>query len=117
VWEIEYYEAADGQIPVKEFIETLIIKERAKVARTVDLLEEFGIKLGMPYAEHVEGDLWELRTRLANKRYRIIYFLNTGQSFILLHGFVKKTQKMPKKEINIAKQSLADYLSRRRKRK
>ena len=117
MWGIEFYEAANGQIPVKEFIEALNIKERAKVARTVDLLEEFGINLGMPYAEYVEEDLWELRVRFANNRYRIIYFLNTGQKFILLHGFIKKTQKMPKKEIKVAKQRLADYLTRRRKRK
>jgi hypothetical protein len=78
VWGIEYYEAVRGQIPVKEFIENLKIKERAKVARTIDLLEEFGINLGMPYAEHVEGDLWELRARLATNRYRIIYFLYTA---------------------------------------
>lgn len=39
MWEIEYYSAANGQIPVKEFIEALSVKERAKVARTIDLLE------------------------------------------------------------------------------
>ncbi len=117
MWEIEYYETHNGQIPVKEFIEALKIKERAKIARTIDLLEEFGVNLDMPYAKHVEGNLWELRARLANNRYRIIYFLNTGQKFILLHGYVKKTQKMPKKEIKVAKQKLVDYLSRRRKRK
>lgn len=112
MWGIEYYKAANGQIPVKEFIETLNIKEMAKVARTIDLLEEFGINLGMPYAEHVEGGLWELRVRLAKNRYRIIYFLHAGQKFILLHGFVKKTHKLPKKEINVAKQRLRDYISR-----
>jgi phage-related protein len=114
VWEIEYYEAANGQIPVREFIETLNVKERAKVAWTIDLLMEFGINLGMPYAEHVEGDLWELRARLSNSRYRIIYFLNTGKVFIMLHGFVKKTQKISKNDLDIANKRLRDYSSRRR---
>ncbi|MDD5703212.1 MAG: type II toxin-antitoxin system RelE/ParE family toxin [Dehalococcoidales bacterium] len=117
MWGIEYYKAASGQIPVKEFIEALNVKERAKVARTIDLLEEFGINLGMPYAEHVEGELWELRARLSNNRYRIIYFLNTGQVFIMLHGFVKKTQKIPKSEIKIANKRLREYISRRRSEK
>jgi len=42
LWLIEYYETSNGQIPVKEFIEALNVKEKAKVARTIDLLEEFG---------------------------------------------------------------------------
>jgi len=112
MWEIEYYMAANGRIPVKEFIDALNFKEKAKVARTIDLLEEFGINLGMPYAEHVEGELWELRARLSNNRYRIIYFLITGEKFIMLHGFVKKTQKISKNELEIAKKRLRDYISR-----
>ncbi len=114
MWEIEYYAATNGQIPVKEFVEALNVKERAKVARTIDLLEEFGINLGMPYAEHVEGELWELRARLSHNRYRIIYFLNTGDVFVMLHGFVKKTQRISKNEIEIAKTRLRDYMSQRR---
>jgi phage-related protein len=114
VWEIEYYETADGHIPVKEFIEALNVKERAKVAWTIDLLEEFGINLGMPYAEHIEGELWELRARLSHNRYRIIYFLNTGKVFIMLHGFVKKTQKISKNELDMAKNNLRGYIHQRR---
>jgi phage-related protein len=114
MWEIEYYEDADGQRPVQEFIDALDIKTKAKVARTVDLLEEFGINLSMPYAEHIESNLWELRTRLANSRYRIIYFLNTGKVFVLLHGFVKKTRKISKTDLQIARNRLKDYLLRRR---
>ena len=59
-WEIEYFETGKGRCPVQEFIDTLDTRSKAKIARTLDLLEEFGIKLGMPYAKHVEGDLWEL---------------------------------------------------------
>jgi hypothetical protein len=62
-WKIEYFETAKGKCPVQEFIDSLDTRSKAKIARTLDLLEEFGIKLGMPYAKHVEGDLWELRTR------------------------------------------------------
>jgi phage-related protein len=116
MWDIEYYQAPDGRYPVKEFIELLDIKAKAKIARTIDLLEEFGIKLGMPFAEHVEGELWELRIRLANNRYRIIYFLDTGKVFIMLHGFVKKTKRISKNDLEIAKKRLHDYMSRRRQR-
>jgi phage-related protein len=72
-WEIEYFETGKGRCPVQEFIDSLDTRSKAKIARTLDLLEEFGIKLGMPYAKHVEGDLWELRTRAGSNQYRIIY--------------------------------------------
>jgi hypothetical protein len=49
-WEIEYFETGKGRCPVQEFIDTLDTRSKAKIARTLDLLEEFGIKLGMPYA-------------------------------------------------------------------
>ena len=114
MWEIEYYEASRGRFPVKEFIDDLNAKEKAKIARTIDLLEEFGIDLGMPYAKHVEGELWELRARLSNNRLRILYFLNSGSVFIMLHGFVKKTQRVTKVDLEIARQRLGDYLLQRR---
>ena len=114
MWEIEYYKDASGRWPVKEFIDELGVKERAKVAWTIDLLEEFGISLGMPYAEHVEGELWELRARLASNRYRIIYFLYTGKTFVMLHGFAKKTQKISRADLQIARNRLKDHRLRRR---
>lgn len=53
-WEIEFYETADGEIPVKEFIDKLPPKARAKVARAIDLLEEYGLELKAP---HVKASL------------------------------------------------------------
>ena len=114
MWIVEYYEVKEWSYPVREFIDSLDIKAKAKMARTIDLLEEFGIDLGMPYAEHIEGKLWELRTRLSNNRYRIIYFLDAGKTFILLHGFVKKTEKVFKADLVIARNRMGDYLSKRR---
>jgi hypothetical protein len=67
-WEIEYFGTAKGKCPVQEFIDSLDARSKAKIARTLDLLEESGIKLGMPYAKHVEGDLWELRTRVGSNQ-------------------------------------------------
>ncbi|MBI2957623.1 MAG: type II toxin-antitoxin system RelE/ParE family toxin [Chloroflexi bacterium] len=53
MWQVEYYETSKGRRPVADFIESLDVKSRAKIARTVDLLEEFGTDLGMPYAKHL----------------------------------------------------------------
>ncbi|MBM4465769.1 MAG: type II toxin-antitoxin system RelE/ParE family toxin [Chloroflexi bacterium] len=70
----------------------------------------YNLQLGLPYVKHLEGKLWELRIRAGRKAYRVIYFAFTGQRFILLHAFLKKTQKTPRKQIAIAQRRLADFL-------
>jgi phage-related protein len=115
LWNIEYYESASGKYPVEEFIDSLEVKSQARIAKTLDLLEEFGIELGMPYTKYLERQLWELRIRVGRNRYRIIYFLHTEKTFILLHGFSKKTDAVSRADIEIAKNRRDDYLSRRRK--
>ncbi len=113
-WRIEYYQSGNGKYPVEEFIDSLETKSQARIARTIDLLEEFGIGLGMPYARYLEKQLWELRVRLGRNRYRIIYFLATEKTFIFLHGFSKKTDIVPRADLEIAKNRRDDFLSRRR---
>jgi phage-related protein len=114
VWSIEYYQSETGRNPVAEFIDSLEIAARARVARTLDLLEEFGIELGMPYTRHLTNQLWELRIRQARNRYRIIYFLSCGKTFVLLHGLIKKTGPVPRSALEIAERRRNDYLSRKR---
>jgi phage-related protein len=116
VWSIEYYQSEAGRSPVKEFIDSLDTKSKARVARTLDLLEEFGTDLGMPYAKHLEEQLWELRIRHSRNRYRIIYFLTTGQTFVLLHGLIKKTGPVPRSDLETAERRRDDYLSRRKRK-
>lgn len=113
MWNIKYYQSVAGNSPVQEYVDSLDAASRAKVARTFDLLEEFGIRLGMPYAKHLEKQLWELRIRQGRNRYRIIYFLATGQTFILLHGLTKKTGPVPRGDLEIAENRRDDYLSRK----
>ena len=117
LWNIEYYQSANGKYPVKEFIDALEVKSQARVGRTLDLLEEFGIKLGMPYARYLEKQLWELRVRLGRNRYRVIYFLPEGKTFILLHGFSKKTDAVSRADLELAQSRRDDYLARRRQGK
>ena len=114
MWEIEYYETDKVRCQIREFIDALDNKSRAKVARTIDLLEQFGINLGMPYAKHVEEELWELRTRVGTNQYRIIYFLFTGRVFILLHGFLKKSSRIAERDLKIARDRRDEFLSRGR---
>ena len=106
-WEIEFYEDNNSDIPLDNFLDSLPIKEQTKIAWTIDLLERTGINLTLPYAKHIEDKIWELRIQ----NNRILYFLK-DKTFILLHGFKKKTNKLPKKEKNIATIRMKDYLER-----
>tara|TARA_B100000745_G_scaffold204069_2_gene134762 strand:+ start:811 stop:1113 length:303 start_codon:yes stop_codon:yes gene_type:complete len=85
---------------VETFIEGLDEKEIAKVIRTIELLEEFGNKLGMPHSKHIDDGLLELRIR-GKREIRIFYCFSKNKA-ILLHACIKKTQKTPVKELNKA---------------
>jgi phage-related protein len=61
--------------------------------------------------EKVEGrDFWELRTRVRGDIYRTFYFAHTGKKFVLLHAYQKKSQKAPRKELDVAEERMRDYL-------
>lgn len=89
---------------IENFIESLPIEIGAKVVRSITLLEMSGSYLNMPHSKKVADKLFELRTR-GQQEVRIFYTFHQG-SAILLHGFVKKSQKTPPKEIEIAQNKI-----------
>jgi phage-related protein len=115
-WAIEYYETTEGKRPVKEFIATLSPESKAKYIFIADLLEEYGIGVKEPYVKTLTGKrkLFEIRIKDKANIHRILYFAFTGRKFVLLHGFTKKTEKTPGREIEIAARRMEEYLSKRR---
>jgi len=89
---------------LEKFIKSLQKPTIAKVLRTIDLLEKFGQKLGPPHTKKISTRLFELRIS-GKQEVRIFYTFYKSQIF-LLHGFVKKSQKIPQKEINFSLQKL-----------
>lgn len=112
MWKIIFYSLDDGTIPIQVFLESLPEKLHAKALRDIDMLEKYGTMLTEPHVKHVEGKLWELRVKLGNDISRIFYFIAVRDTIVLLHGFVKKTQRIPKAEIERAKTYLEDYQRR-----
>lgn len=110
--EVELYSTESGEEPVAEFLSALPSKDLAKVMRDIDLLGEYGTDLHEPYAKHIDGLIWELRSKFSSNIYRIFYFIWRDNKFILLHGFTKKTQKTPTREIETAKKRMNDYQRR-----
>jgi len=84
--------------------------------RVIDLLEQFGPGLQRPHAASIRlkrySGLWELRISFSGDASRVLYFTFNDGSFVLLHGFIKKTEKLPKKELEIALSRKLDFLKR-----
>ena len=76
---------------------------KARIINIVDLLAEHGPQnVREPYVKHLQGKLYEIRAKGKDGIARVFYFTMTGQRIVLLHGFIKKTQKTPKRELAIA---------------
>lgn len=112
-YEIIYYRDNQGFSPIENFIDELPIKDKIKVFAHIHLLRERGF-LPFPYSSDVRGvrKLRELRVKASLKHYRILYFMFAGRKIILLHGFLKKSDKIDK-EIQIARLRIEDYLGRK----
>ena len=89
---------------LEQFILRLQKPTIAKILRTIDLLETFSHRLGMPHSKRITERLYELRIR-GQQEIRILYIFHNN-SIILLHGFIKKSQKIPANELNAANQKL-----------
>lgn len=115
-WKIEMYENVRGNKPVEEFMNSLEAKIRLKIISAIELLKEFGLEGGYPHIKKLTGtNLWEYRI-VGSDNIRIFYVSVTGKIFLLLHGFKKKEQKTPTKEIKIAEERLQEYLIRKLKK-
>lgn len=112
MFDVDYYEDENGKKPAEEFIDSLDVKMRAKVFGRLELLEEHGAELGMPFSRHLDDGIFELRTVVGNNITRILYFFVVGRHVILTHGFVKKTRKTPAREIDRAKRIREDWRKR-----
>ena len=111
-FKVLFYQKADGSEPVKQFLNSLKKKRRAKVVRTIEALQNTGNDLRDPYSKHLDDGIFELRAKVGTDISRVLYFFFIGQRVILTNGFIKKTQKTPKKEINLAKKYRNDFLQR-----
>lgn len=111
-FEIIFYEKADGSEPVKEFLLSVDIKMRAKLLKIMELLAENGTDLRMPYSEYLSDGIFEIRAKCGSDISRVLYFFVFGRKIILTNGFIKKTQKTPKNEMELAKKYRSDFLRR-----
>ena len=113
---VDFYRTMRGDSPVQVFLDELPAKLRAKNVRELTLLAEYGTELPAPYVKRLHGreaqGLWELRVKLASDITRVFYFFPTGDRVLLLHGFLKKSEETPPKELQTAVRRMKDAIER-----
>ena len=101
-FEVVFYWKANGTKPMVKFLDSLEPKLRAKVDRDIAALRDQADMLWEPYSKSMGKGLFELRVRQGNDIARAFYFFFCGNRIVVTNGFVKKSQKAPRREIERA---------------
>lgn len=101
---VAFFRTASGNEPVREWLKSLPREERRIIGEDLKTVQ-FGWPLGMPLVRKLDKGLWEVRSRLPDRIARVI-FTTSGGRMILLQGFVKKSQKTPREDWELAKSRL-----------
>ena len=112
--EIEFYRTKDGKCPVEEFLDSLNSKHVQKITWVLQLVEELDVVPVTYLKKLVNTDgIWEVRIQVGRNIFRLLGFFDGDNLVVLNHGFQKKSQKTPAKEIKIAESRKSDYLRRK----
>jgi len=102
-----FFESGGGGQPVREWILGLSPEDRKRVGRDIQKVE-FGWPLGMPYCRSLGNGLWEVRIDLAGGKIARVIFSVLRGGMLLLHGFIKKTQQTPARDLRLALKRLRE---------
>ena len=101
---VSFFRTASGNEPVREWLKSLLREHRRVIGEDIKTVQ-FGWPLGMPLVRKLDKGLWEIRVRLPGNIARILFTAGEGR-MILLHGFIKKSQKTPQDDLELAKTRL-----------
>jgi phage-related protein len=99
---VHFYRSRAGADLVRDWLKSLPAEDRQSLGRDLRLVE-LGWPIGMPLCRPLGGGLWELRSRLSSNRIARVIFCAAQGKMVLLHGFIKKTQKTPQSELDLAR--------------
>ncbi len=102
--QVYFFKTANGRQPVRDWLMDMPREDRKIVGDDLKTAQ-FGWPLGMPLIRKLDTGLWEVRSKLHNRIARVIFTVDNGK-MILLHGFIKKSQKTPANDLKLAKQRL-----------
>jgi phage-related protein len=101
---VSFFKSDTGREPVRDWLKALPREHRRAIGEDIKTVQ-FGWPLGMPLVRKLDRDLWEVRVRLPDGIARVL-FTTGAQRMILLHGFIKKSQKTPADDLTLAKTRL-----------
>jgi len=97
---VRFYRTAQGHEPVREWLRALPAADRKAIGEEIRTVQ-IGWPLGMPIVRKLDADLWEVRVKLTDRIARVLFTVEEGVA-VLLHGFIKKTQKTPAPDLKTA---------------
>ncbi len=100
----KFFQTDLGTEPVKDWLRNLTVGDRKTIGSDIRTVQ-IGWPLGMPLVRKLEAELWEVRSQITDGIARVIFTMR-GNTMILLHGFIKKSQKIPTSELAVAKNRL-----------
>ena len=104
---VVFFRTDSGTEPVRKWLKSLPVSHKKAIGEDIKTVQ-FGWPLGMSLVEKLEPYLWEVRTKVPDGIARVLFTVD-GHIMILLHGFIKKTRKIPQKDIRIARSRLKQY--------
>ncbi|MFQ5633335.1 MAG: type II toxin-antitoxin system RelE/ParE family toxin [bacterium] len=107
--QVVFYKTHSGNEPVRDWLKCLPRNEKKIIGEDIKTVQ-FGWPLGMPLIRKVDTRLWEVRSQLDNRLARVIFTVH-GNFMVLLHGFIKKSQKTPKGDLELAKKRASEIRS------
>jgi phage-related protein len=104
ILDVVFYKSQSGNEPVREWLKSLPKEDRKAIGEDIKTAQ-YGWPLGMPLIRKIERGLWEVRSDISTGIARV-FFTAKDNLMILLHGFVKKSQKTPPTELDTARRRL-----------
>ncbi len=104
---VVFYRTAGGSEPVRDWLRSLPIEDRHRLGRDLAIVQ-FGWPVGLPICRPMGAGLWELRSSLSGGRIaRVLFFFHEGRIGVV-HGFIKKTQKTPPGDLELARNRMRE---------
>lgn len=101
ILQVIFFRNPSGREPVREWLKEMDKEDRTAIGEDIKLVQ-FRWPLGMPLVRKLEADLWEVRSHLSDGRIARLFFTVRRTEMVLLHGFIKKSQKTPSNEMALA---------------
>jgi phage-related protein len=104
ILDVRFYRSESGNEPVRDWLRSMNASDRKVIGEDIKTVQ-FGWPLGMPLVRKMGKDLWEIRTRLDGRIARVLFTSKDGM-IVLLHGFIKKSDKTPADDLAVAQQRM-----------